>query len=160
MARKRYGEKTGNTIFRWLYFVIFGLISVWLISSIILKESPANVIRNIFSKMPGTDEVPCETLIIQKDSIIQELQAQLENFGKTSFTSKRGIVIIDSQTLNMRDKPSLSSEILMKIPANSEVEVLFFDSQVFYLEGLPGRWCKIKYAEQEGWVWGNYIKEI
>ena len=160
MARKRYGEKSSNSIFRWLYFVIFGIISIWLLSSIILKESPANVIRNIFSNMPGSDEIPCETLLVQKDSIIQELQSQLDNFGKTSFTSKRGIVIIDSQTLNMRDKPSLTSGILLKIPANTEVEVLYFDSQVFYLEGLPGRWCKIKYADQEGWVWGNYIKEI
>ncbi len=160
MAKKRYGEKERNIIFRWVYIVVFGLVAIWLISSIITKESPADVLRGIFSKMPGKTSVSCEELLVEKDSIIKSLEEQLSNSVRITTGSNRGIVIIESQTLNLRDKPSLNSNILLKIPANSEVEILLYDIQTFYLEGLPGKWCKVKYADSEGWVWGNYIREI
>ncbi|MBT8189499.1 MAG: SH3 domain-containing protein [Saprospiraceae bacterium] len=160
MAKRRYGEKQPNIVFRWIYFVIFLLIAVWLLGSILAKKSPANTLKGLFSKIPGDSEIPCEELLIQKDSIIKELEAQVAINGNVVENSGRGMVIIDSQALNMRSKPSLSAEILLKIPANSEVEILYYDSQTYYLEGLPGKWCRIKYADTEGWVWGNYIKAI
>lgn len=110
--------------------------------------------------MPGQAEMSCEELLIQKDSIIAGLEAQLSNRQKAQLRSNRGMVIIESQTLNLRDKPSLASSILMKIPANSEVEILYYDDKTYYLENLPGKWCRIRYADKEGWVWGNYIKEF
>lgn len=160
MAKRRYGEKEPNKALRWIYFVIFLLIAAWLLGSILAKKSPANTLKSIFSKIPGDNELPCEELLIRKDSIIKELEAQLAHGGGQTISSGRGMVIIDSRTLNMRNKPSLSSEILLKIPANSEVEILYYDTKTYYLEGLPGKWCRIKYADTEGWVWGNYIKAI
>ena len=68
--------------------------------------------------------------------------------------------MIDSETLNMRSGPSLSSSIVLRIPANAEVNIMYFDTQTFYLNGEAGRWCRISYAGTEGWAWGNFIREI
>ena len=160
MAKRRYGEKQPNVMLRWLYFVIFLLISAWLLGSILAKKSPAATLKGIFSKIPSEKEIPCEELLIQKDSIIQELEMQISRGSNPLQSSGRGIVIIESKTLNLRNKPSLSSDILIKIPANSEVEILYYDTKTYYLDGFPGKWCRIKYADTEGWVWGNYIKSI
>ena len=70
------------------------------------------------------------------------------------------MVIIDSETMNMRSKPSLISEIIMRIPANSEVEIMYYDTETFFLENKADKWCRIKYAGTEGWVWGNFIEEF
>ena len=70
------------------------------------------------------------------------------------------MVIIDSETMNMRSKPSLISDIVMRIPANAEVEVMFYDTETFFLDSKAGKWCKIRYAGTEGWAWGNFIEEV
>ena len=158
MAKLRYGEKHQNTIFKWLYFVLFGIVAIWLISSIITKKSPADVVRSVFSKLPSSTSVSCEELLSQKDSIIRSLELELSK--STGTQSSRAMVIIDSQTLNMRSKPSLNSTVLLKIPANAEVQIMYYDSKTFYLDNEPGKWCKITYAGSKGWVWGNYIKEF
>ena len=159
MTKTRYGEKTKNTFFRWLYFVLFGLVAVWLLSSIFTKKSPADVLRSVFSKIPNSTSFTCEDLLIQKDSIIHSLELQLSKSTGTK-SSGRAMVLIESQTLNMRTKPNLNSSIIIKIPANSEVEIMYYDSKTFYLEDKPGKWCKVRYGSSEGWVWGNYIKEF
>lgn len=160
MAKRRYGEKQNSIIFRWLYFVLFTIIAVWLISSIIIKKSPAETIKSVFTKLPTTAIAATDSLMVQqKDSIISSLELQLAQCrGEASYS--RAMVLIESQTLNLREKPSLSSRILLKIPANSEVELLYYDTKTYYLQGEPGKWCKIRYADTEGWAWGNYIKEI
>jgi len=160
MAKQRYGEKNRNILFRWLYFVLFAIISIWLLSSIITKKSPSETLKNLFTKLPASTEDPVDSIITaQKDSVIQSLKLQLAQCrGEVSYG--RAMVLIESSTLNLRSQPSLGSKILLKIPANSEVDVLYYDNKTYYLEGKPGKWCRIKYADTEGWAWGNYIKEI
>lgn len=163
MAAKRYGEPRKNNLFRYLYFVLFGLIALWLLASIIFKTSPIDLINNSFSKI-GEKVVSSVDdngmTMAQKDSLILELQKQLESIKTGGGSYQKAMVIINSSHLNMRDKPSLSSSIVMQIPAESVVDLLFFDTETFFLEGKPGKWAKIKYAEEEGWVWGNFIKKI
>jgi len=139
--------------------ILFGLVTIWLLISIITQQSPTDVLSSFFSKLPNPVTKNQELLIIQKDSLITELETKLADCeGTTKF--KRGMVIIDSETMNMRSKPSLISEIVMRIPANSEVEVMYYDTETFFLEDKAGKWCKIKYAGTEGWVWGNFIEEF
>lgn len=96
---------------------------------------------------------------MKKDSIIAELEKKLASYeGMGSY--KRGLVIVDSPTLNLRSGPSLSSDVVMRIPANAEVEIMFYDTETFYLNSKPGKWCRIRYAGTEGWAWGNFINEI
>lgn len=159
MAKTRYGQKQSNPIFKWVYMVFFAFVSLWLLISIITQQSPTNVLSSFFSKLPNPVTKNQELLITQKDSLITALETKLAACeGTTKF--KRGMVIVDSETMNLRSKPSLISEIVMRIPANAEVEVMFYDTQTFFLEGKAGKWCKIKYAGTEGWAWGNFIEEF
>ncbi len=100
-----------------------------------------------------------EQLIAEKDSIISALETKLAKY-ESQAGYKRGMVIVDSETMNLRSEPSLVSNIVMKIPANAEVDVIFYDTKTYYLKGKAGKWCKIRYAGTEGWAWGNFIEEF
>lgn len=139
--------------------VFFGFVSLWLLVSIITQQSPTNVLSSFFSKLPNPVTKNQELLIAQKDSLITDLETKLSACEGTA-KFKRGLVIVDSETMNLRSKPSLISEIVLRIPANAEVEVMFYDTQTFFLEGKAGKWCKIRYAGTEGWAWGNFIEEV
>lgn len=157
--KKRYGQKPTNPLLRWGYIIIFGLIAIWLLLSIFMQKSPVEVLSSTFSKIPTPASSALQQELLEKDSIIKELQKKLATFeGRGNF--KRGLVIIDSPTLNLRAKPSLNSEVIMRIPANAEVEILYYDTETFYYQNKPGKWCKIRYVDNEGYAWGNYINEI
>lgn len=159
MAKTRYGQKQSNPILRWAYIVVFGLIAIWLITSIIAQKSPTEVLSSFFSKLPNPTTANQAKQIAEKDSIIASLQAKLDALeGHGKF--KKGMVIVESETMNLRSEPSLVSNVVMRIPANSEVEVMFYDTKTYYLNGKAGKWCKIRYAGVEGWAWGNFIEEF
>ena len=159
MAKARYGRKSHNPILRWVYIVVFAILAIWLLTSIIAQKSPVDVLGSFFSKIPNTKITTMEKQIIEKDSIIADLQSKLDALqGQGKF--KRGMIIVDSETMNLRSEPSLVSSVVMRIPANSEVEVMFYDTKTYYLNGKAGKWCKIRYAGTEGWAWGNFIEEF
>lgn len=159
MAKTRYGQKQSNPIFRWVYLVLFAFTSIWLVTSIITKKSPLEVLSSFFSAIPNPAIKNQELLISQKDSLITALEVKLEACqGNGNY--KKGMIIVDSETLNLRSEPSIVSSVVMRIPANSEVEVMFYDTKTFYLNGKAGKWCKIRYAGTEGWAWGNFIQEF
>lgn len=166
MAAKRYKDPRKSNAFRYSYFFLFGLIALWLLASIIFKTSPIDLVKNSFSsfgqKVSDTAASVSGSNVMsaaEKDSIITRLQTELDICrGKGSY--QKAMVIINSAHLNMRDKASLSSNIVMQIPAESIVDVLFYDKETFYLEGKAGKWARIKYSDSEGWVWGNFLKTI
>jgi len=138
---------------------LFFLISLWLIISIIMSKNPTEILSNAFSKIPNPTNTEKNSIIASKDSLIVSLETQLADCqGINNFT--KAIVIIDGSTLNMRNEPSLTADVVMRIPASSEVEIMFYDTETYYLNGQSGRWCRIRYASTEGWVWGNFIREI
>lgn len=159
MAKKRYGQKQSNPFLKWGYVIAFSVVCLWLVISIFSQQSPTQVLNSFFSKLPNPGAAERETLIAEKDSLINTLTEKLALCeGTTKF--KKGLVIIDSETMNMRSKPSLISEIIMRIPANAEVEIMYYDTETFFLENKAGKWCKLKYAGTEGWAWGNFIEEF
>jgi len=92
MARNRYGQKQSNPIFRWLYLILFSITSIWLITSIITKKSPLEVLSSFFSSLPNPGQKDRELLILQKDSLITDLEEKLEacqGLGKY----KRGLCV-------------------------------------------------------------------
>ena len=143
-------------------YVAFALITMWLLTSIYLGVSPIEIIKKGFvsiGSVGGGDTIESlKAEIAERDSIIIQLNQQLANQSSTGL--KRAIVKVSTNTLNMRSKASLSSEILLQIPTESEVSILFYDTETYILQGKPGKWCKIKYAGIEGWVWGNFLLEI
>ncbi len=142
-----------------LSYFFFGLMFTWLLVSIYFEVSPIDILKKgvVSIGSVGTTKTieSLELELLKKDSIILALEKQL-NLSNTDGL-KKAIVKVSSSTLNMRDKPSLASDIVIQIPVESEVDILFYDTETYYLEGKPGKWCKIKYAGQEGWVWGNFL---
>lgn len=91
-----------------------------------------------------------------KTLLIDSLSSALDE-EKNKSPYRTAIVETTANSLNLRSLPNISSEVIIKIPDSSAVKVLYFDEEVLVLDGVTGKWCKIKYADQEGWVWGNYL---
>lgn len=142
-----------------LSYFFFGLMFTWLIVSIYFEVSPIDILKKgvvSIGSVGNTKTIESlELELLKKDSIIMALEQQL-NISNTDGL-KKAIVKVSSSTLNMRDKASLASDIVLQIPVESEVDILYYDTETYYLEGKQGKWCKIKYAGQEGWVWGNFL---
>ena len=163
MARFSYkNNRKRPKIWSIVSYIVFGLITIWLLASMYYELSPVDILKKSFVSIgsvgSGDTVESLQAEIAEKDSIINALEIQLSNKANTGL--KKAIVKISSNTLNLRDKPSLNSGIVLQIPAESEVDILFYDTEKYYLEGKAGKWCKIQYAGQEGWVWGNYLLEI
>ncbi len=140
-------------------YVLFGVIAIWLLASIYLELSPIEIIRKGVSTV-GSSKETVESLklkIIEKDSIIKELESQLKGRNQAV---KKAIVKVSGNTLNLRSEPSLVSDVILHIPSESQVDILFYDTETYYLDGKAGKWCKISYTGQEGWVWGNFLLEL
>lgn len=140
------------------------IFSVLIIGLSIFKEQPVDVATNTLWNEINGDSVsvlPSKELLLAeintKNIQIDSLEKQLKKYKKTNI-HKKALVNVDSGTLNMRDKPQLASSIIARIPDSSFVDVLYFDTEFFYLNGKRGRWCKIKYADTVGWVWDDFIR--
>jgi uncharacterized protein YgiM (DUF1202 family) len=79
---------------------------------------------------------------------------------RKSTNYQQAIVNVETESLNMRDKPVLGAEVVMKLPVGSVVEILYYDNETYRIGGEYGKWCKIRYTGKEGWVWGNYLELI
>lgn len=163
-SSKRYGSPKKSGFFKYLYYVVFGLLSLWLIASILFKKSPIDLLNDYSTKIGATvsESMPNNAdtnFLMKKDSTITALKNELAICrGEKNY--HKGKVVIGSSYLNLRSKPSLNGSVLLQIPAESVVDIMFYDTETFYLEGKPGSWAKIRYAGKEGYVWGNFLVKI
>jgi len=157
---KRRKENKGKKLLGWLYLVLFALVVIWFVVSIVKKKNPLDVLQGGFSQLSHNSTTALQREILQKDSIIEELRNRLAAYEGKQIDPRRALVIISTDALNMRSGPSLNTNILAKIPANSEILLLYYDSNTFYIDNQSGKWAYIRYGDTEGWVWGNYIREI
>lgn len=147
-----------------LLFGALGLLCFLLIVSSIWRQvSPDNVIKDAFYSISGNSEKISKNAssyhlaLAEKDSLIVKAQKALDECQNKQIY-RVGIIDIESETVNVRSKSSLVSDIILQIPNGSEVQILYFDTEKFYLDGKQGKWCRIIYAGQEGWVWGNFVR--
>jgi len=164
MARRRsYSQR--SKVWPWISFIVFGLVVVLLGYSVIKKQSPAEVLKNLFASDMEEGDIRRLSkseliyLVKEKEVIINNLSSDLEKCQNGDGYQK-GIINTTSNTLNMRSAASLESEIVIRIPTGSQVSILYYDERQLLLDGEMGQWCRIKYADQEGWVWGNYIDKL
>jgi len=59
--------------------------------------------------------------------------------------------------LRLRAEPSESATVLMNIRNFGSVNVLGYEDKDVVVNGEKGHWYKVRYQEQEGWVWGGFI---
>jgi hypothetical protein len=60
--------------------------------------------------------------------------------------------------VNMRALPSEDSQMVIQIPTGAEVVILRYGEEA-EVKGEKGRWCRVAYRAQIGWVWGKFVKE-
>jgi len=160
MSRSRYNVNRRKDLVNKIFIASFVIIIVWFIVSIIMNKSPIALFdKSILkhSSLLGTNNnIGKTSTLIGKDSLISELKTQLA-ICKGEKTYKKARVNIESVFLNMRTQPSLNSKVIIHIPADAVIDVMYYDTKTYYIEGEPGQWCKVRYAEKEGWVWGNYV---
>ncbi len=79
--------------------------------------------------------------------------------GYASLDSVGYVSTNEGSNLRMRDRPSLNSNIITRIPDQSQVIIIETSDMIDSVNGQSGNWYKIKYKSKIGWVWGNYIKQ-
>ncbi len=152
-------------VWAWISFIIFGFIIALLGTSLFKQESPAQVLRSWFTRSVEEGDLSTydkedlvkiiETQRKRIDSLDQQLDRYIRHFGIRS-----ALIEVEGETLNLRSEPTITSDIIDKIPNNTIIGIIRCQEETVFLDGADGSWCRIKYAGQEGWVWGNYLKEI
>jgi len=130
--------------------------------SLITNQSPTSIMSDLWGNVSGFNEDPMKmnkrTLrqyVIRQNHVIDSLSTELKScIGKRG---QKGIVSVDAPTLNMRSNPSLSSDIIIKIPNGTELIINYYDTERYYLDGVQGQWCNVTHAGNTGWVWGPYV---
>jgi uncharacterized protein YgiM (DUF1202 family) len=144
---------------------LFILFFLWILVASIIDKSPVRMLGDGWNFMIGSTEEEWQTYKqlqianFKKDSVITELEKAIDMMEK-SRNYRQAVVDVKTENLNMRAKPQLEADVLIQLPVGSVVEVLYFDDETFRIGGEYGKWVKIKYSGQEGWVWGNYINII
>lgn len=146
---------------KYLYYGFLGTMSVWFLASIIAGQSPTTLVKYYWAKITNQDLTPyrsaneLSTLLLSKETEVEALHARIDSMESSQYNI--ATVSVDSPTLNLRSANTLNSEILFKIPNGAAVEILYYDTENLILKGKTGQWCKVKYADKEGWVWGNFL---
>jgi len=139
------------------------LLLLWFLASLFTRRDPLSLIKNVSG--PDQDQemrVSYDTLLSQNKVLREQLGEVQEQLaicrGQKQY--KRGLIDIESNTVNMRSEASLSSDIIMQIPDSSVIQILYYDTNRYILNDKYGKWCRVRYAETDGWIWGNFIKEL
>ncbi len=157
LHRKRKKKKNS---FPWVPFILALSIGMLFLSSA-LDKSPWRVISDTYyliagKPTPHPDRKSLLATISRKNAKIDSLSETIEKMlQKRTYRVAR--VSTTANALNLRESPHLTAPVVIQIPDSSQVEVLYFDNEVLVLDGQTGKWCKVKYADKEGWVWGNYL---
>ena len=157
--RRRQKDSIG---YKWILPTVMAILLLWIISSSMRGKSPTEFLSDVYYWVVGTDSpdksrAELKTIILTTEFTIDSLSSALEEL-KNKSPYRTAIVKTTANSLNLRSEPNLSSEVVIKIPDSSAVKILYFDEEVLVLDGETGKWCKIKYADKEGWVWGNYLE--
>jgi hypothetical protein len=159
------GKSTKNSGSGKLWIVISIILFLWILLSSIFQYSPTFLLKATWvymfgeagSEYPNYGELQRENL--RKDSSLVELEQAFKMLKKSS-NYQQALVNVDSDYLNMRAKPVLGADVVAQLAVGTVVELLYYDSETHRIGGEYGKWCKIRYGGEEGWVWGNYLKLI
>jgi hypothetical protein len=159
------GRKSENPKQKQFMTALIIFLGLWLLIASILDKSPVRIIIDGWAFLVDAEENEWQTFsdleeqIVDKDSLIRMLNQDIDRMKKAN-NYQQGMVAVESETLNMRNKPLLGAEVIIQIPMGSVVDILYYDDETFRIGGEYGQWCKVRYAGKEGWVWGNYLEKI
>jgi hypothetical protein len=157
--RRRQQNSVG---YKWILPTALAITLLWVIGSSMRGKSPTEFFSDVYywvvgAESPNKSRSELKTIILGNEFTVDSLSSALEEL-KNKSPYRTAIVKTTANSLNLRSQPNLSSDVVIKIPDSSAVKILYFDEEVLVLDGETGKWCKIKYADKEGWVWGNYLE--
>lgn len=161
--KKQNRRRNKDTVgYKWILPTALAILLLWVIGSSMRGKSPTEFLSDVYywvvgSDSPNQSRSELKTIILTHEFKVDSLSSALEEL-KNKSPYRTAIVKTTANSLNLRSEPNLSSEVVIKIPDSSAVKILYFDEEVLVLDGETGKWCKIKYADKEGWVWGNYLE--
>jgi len=158
-TRRRQKEDKG---YKWILPLMVALLIIWILGSSMRGKSPTEIFSDVYYWVLGKDSPDksreeLKSIIQTKQIKVDSLASALEEL-KNKSPYRTAIVKTTANSLNLRSEPRLTSDVVIKIPDSSAVKILYFDEEVLVLDGVAGKWCKVKYADKEGWVWGNYLE--
>lgn len=155
-------KKRGSGNNKWILPFAIVMLALWLIGSSMRGKSPTELFSDVYywvvgKESPNPSRAELKAVIISKEFQIDSLASVVDEL-KNKSPYRTAIVKTTANSLNLRALPNLSSDVVVKIPDSSAVKILYYDEEVLVLDGETGKWCKVKYADKEGWVWGNYLE--
>ena len=69
-------------------------------------------------------------------------------------------VVTERAPLVLRSLPRIGNNKKGLIPKGAYVEILFCQEQEIELSGKKGKWCKIRYGIEEGYVFDAYLRRV
>lgn len=159
--RRRRNDSEGN---KFILPIALALLCLWILASSLKGKSPTELFSEVYywvvgSDSPNKSRAELKSIIQTKDLKIDSLASELTEI-KNKSPYRTALVKTSANSLNLRSEPNLSSDVVIKIPDSSAVKILYYDEEVLVLDGETGKWCKVKYADKEGWVWGNYLEMV
>jgi hypothetical protein len=67
---------------------------------------------------------------------------------------------VTANSLKFRDQPDLNSKTLQIIPQGKIVSVIETKKEKQIIAGVEGRWAKVRYRWEEGWVFDGFLKNF
>jgi uncharacterized protein YgiM (DUF1202 family) len=92
---------------------------------------------------------PDNDTIIQKENIVYPVEET--KFGTVCKTN------ITDENVNLRNLPSLNSDIIDQIRKDEIVTIIGFSKAIETIEGVDGYWVNVFYGDKKGWIFSNYI---
>lgn len=77
--------------------------------------------------------------------------------GKQS--DKKQVMYVYASALNVRDQPDIDGKKTDLLSALQKVEVIERSPEETEIEGRTGKWVKIQYGENEGWVFDAFLSD-
>jgi N-acetylmuramoyl-L-alanine amidase len=97
------------------------------------------------------EDIPSAVYTLMREHMVVEPPAEInENDNNQSLTEAKKGKVTATVGLNLRDIPSLTGKILLKIPQDSMIE----------LTGQQGDWYQTTYQSTTGWVSADYVTLI
>lgn len=89
-------------------------------------------------------------------------QTEISPSVESNAISKAGnLLYVNSKGgLRMREEANTESKIVILIPNGSQVEELESSSETVEINGKSGRWTKVKFDGNEGWVFGAFLTDV
>lgn len=146
----------------WVSFVVFAALIFILGGSLLKRQSPASFMKQLFKSSPNSDNYGSHSkkalirILESKDLELDSLRIALQDID-----SRCGLglayVRVNTDALNLREKPTLNGKIITRIPNKSAVVIISINEEEEFLEGKDGNWYQVEYDGEQGWVWGNYL---